>query len=139
MEKLKILIAEDDKDLMALYDKALPDKVFDKTLVVDGEKASEAYKNWHPDILVLDLLMPVKTGFMVLQEIRGEIKDMDTTIIVSSSIDDMDEVRECEKLGIQGYIVKPFNFKKVAGEILEFFKKTNPQKASQALIQLQKA
>lgn len=139
MERLKILIAEDDKDLMALYDKALPDMVFDKMLVIDGEKAVEAYKAWHPDILVLDLLMPVKTGFMALQEIRREIKDMETTIIVSSSIDDMDEVRECEKLGIQGYIVKPFNFKKVAYEILEFFKKTSPQRASEALTKLQKA
>ncbi|MEK7850990.1 MAG: response regulator [Deltaproteobacteria bacterium] len=127
--KLKILIAEDDKDLLALYDKALPDLVFDKRLVINGEKALEAYKTWHPDILVLDIIMPVMTGYSALKEIREVLKNGNTTIVISTSIDDMDEVSKCERLGIQGYIVKPFDYKKIAYEILKFFKKNDPERA----------
>lgn len=127
--KLKILIAEDDKDLMALYDKAFPDIVFDKRLVSNGEKALEAYKTWPPDILVLDIIMPVMTGYSALKEIRETLKNGNTTIVISTSIDDIDEVKKCERLGIQGYIVKPFDYKKVAYEILKFFKKIDPERA----------
>lgn len=127
--KLKILIAEDDKDLMALYDKAFPDLVFDKRLVSNGEKALEAYKTWHPDILVLDIIMPVMTGYSALKEIRETLKNGNTTIVISTSIDDIDEVKKCERLGIQGYIVKPFDYKKVAYEILKFFKKFDLERA----------
>lgn len=127
--KLKILIAEDDKDLMALYDKAFPDLVFDKRLVSNGEKALEAYKTWHPDILVLDIIMPVMTGYSALKEIRETLKNGNATIVISTSIDDIDEVKRCERLGIQGYIVKPFDYKKVAYEILKFFKKIDPERA----------
>lgn len=127
--KLKILIAEDDKDLMALYDKAFPGLVFDKRLVSNGEKALEAYKTWHPDILVLDIIMPVMTGYSALKEIRETLKNGNTTIVISTSIDDIDEVKRCERLGIQGYIVKPFDYKKIAYEILKFFKKIDPERA----------
>lgn len=137
IDKLKILIADDDEDLLALYDRALSDLVFDKRLVSNGERALEAYKTWHPDILVLDIVMPVKTGYSALKDIRGAAGNGDTTIIISTSIDDVDEVRACESLGIQGYIVKPFDYKKVAYEILRFFRKTDSERADMALTQLE--
>lgn len=136
--KLKILIAEDDKDLMALYDKAFPDLVFDKTMVSNGEKALEAYKTGYPDILVLDIVMPVMTGYLALKEIREAFKDGNTTVIISTSIDDINEVSKFERLGIQGYIVKPFDYKKIAYDILGFFKKTDPVRADKARKQLEK-
>ena len=138
-ERLKILIAEDDNDLLALYDISFSDLIFEKRLVRDGKAAVEVYKNWHPDIIVLDIIMPVKTGCLVLEEIREVFGDKDTTIIFSTSIDDMDVVSHCARFGIQGYIVKPFNYKMVAYEILEFFKKTEPKKANMAQIRLQNA
>lgn len=136
-DKLKILIAEDNEELLALYDKALPDIVFDKSMVSDGEKALEVYKTWHPDIVVLDILMPIKTGYSALKDIRETVRNGRTTIIISTSIDDIDEVKACKILGIQGYIVKPFDYHRIAREILEFYREKEPEKAAKALSSLE--
>lgn len=136
MDKLKILIAEDDKDLLALYQKALPDHIFEKRLANDGKAAMDIYEQWRPDIVVLDILMPKKKGDTVLIEIREVVKDRNTTVIISTSIDDIDEVKKCERYGIQGYIVKPFNYKRIAYEVLDYFEKTDPERAKRAKAQL---
>jgi len=135
-DKLRILVAEDDEDLLALYDKALPDIVFEKRLVTNGNKAIEVYEKWGPDILLMDIVMPIKTGCSVIKEIRGRIRNGDTTIIISTSMDDMEEVEECSGLSVQGYIIKPFNYKKLALEILEFYKNKEPKRAAKAISRL---
>jgi len=123
MSKIRILIAEDDKSIRELYDKGLVDDMFEKRFAENGKEALEAFQEWKPDLLVLDIVMPVMTGFIVLQEIRNTLKDTITPIVMATSMSDPQDVRDCVKFGIQGYIVKPFKFKEIGNRIMHCVQK----------------
>jgi CheY-like chemotaxis protein len=118
MDKLKMLIAEDDISTQALYHKGLTDNVFEKRFASNGTEALEIYESWSPDIIILDIYMPYMTGYSLLMKIRNDFEDNKTTIIMATSAHKKDDIQDCMNLGIQGYILKPFNFKKIEAEIL---------------------
>lgn len=118
--KPKILIAEDHKVTMALYRQGLPENLCDIKLVSDGEQALSVYKQWHPDIIVLDHNMPILNGYQVLKAIRESEKDITTSIIMVTSESDKGNIIACAKFGIQGYIVKPFRSNEIAKKIFQF-------------------
>ncbi len=64
------------------------------------------------------MLLPEMSGYSVLQEIRQSFKDHSTTVIVQTTLSGKDDVMECVKLGIQGYIIKPPDPDETAGKIL---------------------
>ena len=139
MEKLKILIVEDDKTFLAIYDKFLVNDVFEKQQVTNGREGLEVYKSWKPDIIVLDVMLPLMSGHMVLKKIRNEIRDKKTTIIMVTSESDQSLVADCVTFGIQGYIVKPFKPKEIAERILECYAQNNPEQAKAAQELLKKS
>ena len=118
MDKLKLLIVEDDESLLNLYDAVVSADLFEKRLVADGRSAMENYKTWHPDIILLDIFLPDMSGCSILKEIRDESGDRETTIIISTSTDEKTDIKTCKDLGIQGYIVKPFDYKEINDKIL---------------------
>lgn len=120
MPKLKILIAEDDKVTQKLYEQSFPDKLFEVQIVSNGNAALETYQQWQPDIVVLDVFMPVVNGYKVLSEIRQECGDKSTSVIMVTSASDKKDILACAKLGIQGYIVKPFITQKLAATIVGY-------------------
>ena len=122
MNKLKLLIVEDDESLLNLYDAAVSADLFEKRLVADGRSAMENYKPWHPDVIVLDIFLPDMSGYSILKEIRDEAGDRETTIIISTSTDEKSDMEVCRKLGIQGYIVKPFAYKEINDKILAAYR-----------------
>jgi len=121
MDKLKILIAEDDVSVQKLYDKGLTDYMFDKRFTSNGVEALELYETWSPDIIILDIFMPIMTGYSVLKKVREELDDTSTAIIMCTSLSEDEHIKDCMKLGIHGYIVKPFNFKTIGTEILQCY------------------
>lgn len=124
MDKLKILIAEDNKITQVIYKDGLPDDSYEKRFANNGAEAIEMYKSWEPDILVLDLIMPVKSGYAVLKEIRQMEAPVKTAaIIIASSMTDKEDILDCAKLGIQGYITKPIDPSKISNKILNYYQK----------------
>jgi len=125
--KLKILIVDDDPHIIKQYDAALPDAVFEKQFTKEGLKALELYENWKPQIILLDIMLPGISGFNILKNIRQELADTKTVIIMSTALSSQDDVRDCLALGIGGYIIKPLNLKEVAKTILTYYKKAIQQ------------
>ncbi len=137
MENLKILIAEDNSFSMKFYDNFISGKVFDKRFAENGKIALEIYEKWRPDMLLLDLMMPVVSGQEVLREIREVRKDIVTTIIISSLSSHQDDVAICSRYGVQGYLVKPLNPKEISKILLQTYKKANPRKAADVVALMQ--
>jgi CheY-like chemotaxis protein len=137
MENVKILIAEDNSFSRKFYDNYISSKVFDKRFAEDGSIALQIYGEWRPDILLLDLMMPVMSGQEVLQEIRETRKDITTTIIISSLSSHQDDVAICTRYGVQGYLVKPLNPKEISKILLQLYKKANPRKAADIVALMQ--
>jgi len=120
MSKLKILIAEDEEVTQQLYAIAFRGEEFDLRLSDNGEDALVIYKQWQPDIVILDIMMPNMNGFQTLEVIRRILADTNTTVVMASAISDKKEIIACAKLGIHGYIVKPFSTKNLAKTILGY-------------------
>ena len=129
MEKIKILLADDINSTLKFYDKILGDQFFEKKFAQDGLQVYECYKTWNPDIIVLDMMMPLIDGYQVLKKIRdtGECQDNTVTIIMVTSQKAKTDVVKCAALGIQGYIVKPFKLTEFEDQILNSYAKTAPE------------
>lgn len=121
MDRLKTLIVEDDESIQQLYKKGLPDDTFEKQFCNNGVDALTKYESWKPDIVILDIFLPVMTGYSVLKKIREEFEDTSTAIIMSTALKQNEHIEDCMRLGIQGYIVKPFKFKTIGTEILRCY------------------
>lgn len=135
MERLKVLIVEDSKAILLLYEAGLYESVFDRKFAEDGTEALKVYETWKPEIIVLDLMLPGMSGYALLREIRENREDEETTVIVATSLSDRDTVKDMLRLGIQGYLVKPFSHREVGGRILEYFQEVNPERAKTAILE----
>lgn len=120
-EKLKILIAEDEEVTRHLFQIAFRDEEqFESRQVTNGEEALVAFKSWQPDIVLIDIMMPQMNGFETLQTIRQTLNDTTTTVIMVSAVTDKQDIVACAKLGIQGYVLKPFEVKKLAAIVVGY-------------------
>lgn len=138
MEKLKLLIAEDSKLVAAIYDKGFPDNLFEKRFTGNGKEALEIFNSWHPDILILDVMMPIMTGYEALKEIRktnpvsktddANDEKKSTVVIIATVMGDKEDVMDFLKLGINGYIVKPFNKKEIKRRVMSFYHEVYPDR-----------
>jgi DNA-binding response OmpR family regulator len=143
MHPLKILVAEDDRKAVKLYDFYLKEEVFEKRFASNGEEALEIYSEWDPDIIVLDIMMPLLSGYTVLKTIREIKNDLSRCIVMSSSLSYKLDIVDCMKLGVTGYLVKPLKWKELPFSVLDFYQKVNPQKSdlvaawTQTLVDLQ--
>ena len=120
--KLKILIAEDEKVTQAIYKKGLSENLFTMRLAENGQRALEEYKEWNPDILLLDYSMPLLNGYQVLRTIRETEGDKKVSIIMVTADSDKANIIACAKLGIHGYIVKPFKANELSAKIIQLYK-----------------
>ena len=127
MSRIKILVAEDDEGILELYKASLGDTTFEKRFANSGKEALAIYQAWRPDIIVLDIWMPLMTGYLALQEIRGVMNDKATTIIMSTSASNNNDIKDCLKFDIQGYILKPFKLAEIGTKIIQYYQqhKTN--------------
>jgi DNA-binding response OmpR family regulator len=128
-DKINILIVEDDPTTRLLYNKGLFNQIFDKKMVVSGKEALIVYDEWHPDIIVLDIYLPEMTGYQVLKAIRTTFEDKNTTIVMATSLRGSEDVLSCVKLGIEGYIIKPFSLREIGAKILGYYAKKEPERA----------
>ena len=102
----KILIAEDDKFLANAYRVKLSKADFEIKLASDGEELLETLKTFVPDLILLDLVMPKKDGFAVLQELKSMDAYKNIPIIVASNLGQKEDVDKAKKLGANDYVVK---------------------------------
>ena len=116
----KVLIAEDDTLLQSILIKSFVNAGFDAHGANDGFAAEVEIKAWHPEILILDLLMPNEDGFGVLRTIRSDSDTAKTEVIVLSNLSEAKTVAEVKKFGVSDYFVKAST---TPSEIVAFVKK----------------
>lgn len=110
MSKKKILLGEDDKNIAEMYKIAFDKAGFETVLAFDGQEVIEIAKEVKPDILLLDINMPVKDGFEVLREASENIKLYQvlskTPIIMLTNYSNPQDIDYCLRNGAQNYLVK---------------------------------
>lgn len=102
----KILVAEDDKFLANAYRVKLSKASYEVTLVTDGEEAIQALSKEKFDLMILDLVMPKKDGFWVLEEMKSKDELKNIPVIVASNLGQKEDIEKAVSLGARDYIVK---------------------------------
>lgn len=106
MSNRTILLAEDDKFLRRAMEVALTKRGFRVLLAADGQQALDLLETERPDLILLDLLMPRKTGIEVLQELRKKPATADLRVLILSNSSKELEIHEATSLGVSGYWIK---------------------------------
>jgi len=110
-QKIKLLLAEDEPSLAQIIKESLETREFEVFLAENGVKALQLYHQHHPDILVLDVMMPFKDGFTLAKEIREENKQVPIIFLTAKS--QTKDVLEGFSHGGNDYLKKPFSMEEL--------------------------
>lgn len=121
-DKVKILLAEDDTNLGTLLSNYLKAKSFDVTLCVNGEIALTRFQEQLFDFIILDVMMPVKDGFAVAQEIRKADTEIPILFLTAKSMKD-DKLHGFD-VGGDDYMTKPFSMEELLARISAILKRS---------------
>ena len=110
----KVLIVEDDNNIAELLHLYLEKEGFETQVAPDGGKGVELYRSFHPELVLLDIMLPVMDGWSVLKKIRET--DKTPVILLTAKGETNDKVQGLEG-GADDYIVKPFEMKEVLARI----------------------
>ena len=109
----KILVAEDDKDIRNLLVDILDDVGYEAPEAKNGADAVEQIQSSQPDLLLLDLMMPVMDGFEVLNRLRDNPETSDMPVVILSAVPSRKGELRAWRLGVRHYIPKPFASERV--------------------------
>jgi CheY-like chemotaxis protein len=113
----KILIADDDPLNVEFFEVILSKLGFAVEKADDGEAALEIVKRFHPDLIILNNIMPKLSGYELTKLLKADPKYQDIPIFMLSALDDVKDKVEGFELGIEDYITKPFHFSEVLARI----------------------
>jgi CheY-like chemotaxis protein len=102
----RVLIAEDDRFLRKACETGLRQRGFAVLTAVDGNDALHVARTERPDLMLLDLLMPKRSGLEVLRELKADPATRDIPVLVFSNSSRDADVDEVHALGAVGYVVK---------------------------------
>ena len=110
----KVLIVEDETNIAELLHLYLEKEGFETAVAPDGGKGVELFRSFQPDLVLLDIMLPVMDGWSVLKKIREN--DRTPVIMLTAKGETDDKVNGLE-MGADDYIVKPFEMKEVLAHI----------------------
>lgn len=105
-DKKKVLLIEDDQQISKVYEIQLKREGFHTVISRDGDEAVEIFSKEKPDLVVLDLMLPKRDGFGVLEYIRKIAKDKETPILVISNLGQKGDRLRAMELGATSYMIK---------------------------------
>lgn len=122
VSKQKILIVDDDEHIAELISLYLTKECFDTRIEHDGQSAITAFKEYMPDVVLLDIMLPGKDGYQVCREIRMESNV--PIIMLSAKTEVFDKVLGLE-LGADDYMIKPFDSKELVARVKALLRRAN--------------
>ena len=120
----KILIVEDDGNIRELLRLYLEREGYEITEAANGEEGVELWRKINPDMILLDVMMPIMDGWQVCKIIRKESKV--PIIIMTAKGETFDKVNGLE-MGADDYIVKPLEMREVIARVRAIFRRLAPE------------
>ncbi len=122
-KKHKILIIDDERDPIDLLTQWFPEDKFDVLSAPDGKKGLKEVEDQHPDIILLDIMMPGMDGFEVAKKLKKSKSYKNIPIIMLTAKHDTQSKVRGFTIGVDDYVTKPFNFEEVDARIKAMIKK----------------
>ena len=130
---ISVLVVEDDHNIAELLQMYLEKEGYDVTVAADGGQGLSKFRSMQPDLVLLDVMMPVMDGWSVCKAIRSESQ---TPVIMLTAKSETDDKVTGLKQGADDYITKPFEMKEVLARIeavLRRYSNITPEKKSRRL------
>lgn len=131
--KYKVLYAEDEPTLGQIISDGLSNSGYAVDLAADGQQALQLFLSNPPDICVLDIMMPVKDGYSLAEDIRKQ--DSGIPIIFLSAKSMSEDVIKGFKMGGNDYLKKPFNMGELLVRMESLLNRFGAQKAAKSVLQ----
>ena len=104
--KKKILIIEDEVYLLEMYKMKFELEGYKVLIARDGQKGIESAVSGKPDIILLDLVMPIKDGYQVLEELKEKDETKKIPVLILSNLGQADEIKKGINDGADKYLIK---------------------------------
>lgn len=114
-EKIKVLIAEDDPFIGMITKECFESRGFEVCLCEDGNSAFKSYLDFKPSICIFDVMMPLKDGFTLAEEIRAIDKYIPILFLTAKSL--KEDIIRGFKIGADDYVKKPFSVEELIARV----------------------
>jgi len=104
--KKKILLVEDEKVIIELLEKKLKKEGYEVILARDGEEGLAKMREEKPDLILLDIVMPKKNGFEVLEGMMDDKRVNGTPVVIISNSGQPVELKRAKELGVRDWLIK---------------------------------
>lgn len=115
----KILIADDEPNILISLEYLMKREGYDVQVARDGQEALDTVRRERPRLVLLDVMMPKKSGFEVCQEIRSDESVKDTLVLMLTAKGRDTDVAKGLAMGADGYMTKPFSTKELVQKVRE--------------------
>jgi two-component system alkaline phosphatase synthesis response regulator PhoP len=105
----KILIADDNQQNAELLEAHLDGTGFDTRIAVNGEDTLTAAREWSPDVILLDVMMPKLSGFEVCKRLRADAVTKSAGVLMVTALDQPTDVERAVDAGTDDFLTKPIN------------------------------
>jgi len=123
----KILIADDEPSIVTALEFLLKRSGYEVQIARDGDEALRLVEMMHPDLVLLDIMMPVKSGYEVCKQLRERPESRDVKIIMLTAKGRDAEVAKGLTVGADVYVTKPFSTRDLMSRIHALLEEQPPQ------------
>ena len=115
----KILIVDDEPNIVMSLEYTFKKNNYEVFIARDGQEALDILKTNFPDVIILDIMMPMVDGFATLEQIRKDANLQHTKVMFLSAKNKESDIEKGLELGADAYMTKPFSIKKVVEKVEE--------------------
>lgn len=115
----KILIVDDEPNIVMTLEYTFKKSNYEVFIARDGQEALDILKTNFPDVIILDIMMPMVDGFATLEQIRKDANLQHTKVMFLSAKNKESDIEKGLVLGADSYMTKPFSIKKVVEKVEE--------------------
>ena len=118
-----ILVADDDPDILSIVSMSLETQGYTVHKATNGREAVDLARQHHPDLILMDMMMPVVSGYEAIGELKADASTKDIVIVGLSAKAMATDMERATDVGIDGYITKPFRIAQVLSVVESYLSK----------------
>jgi CheY-like chemotaxis protein len=118
-----ILVADDDPDILSIVSMSLETQGYTVHKATNGREAVDLAREHHPDLILMDMMMPVVSGYEAVGELKADASTRDIVIVGLSAKAMATDMERATDAGIDGYITKPFRIAQVLSVVESYLNK----------------
>ena len=112
-----IVVADDDPDILSIVSMSLETQGYEVHQATNGREAVDLVREHQPDLIILDMMMPVMSGYEAITELKGDDQTKRIPIVGLSAKAMATDMERATDVGVDGYITKPFRIAQVLSVI----------------------